>query len=552
MDRRRFLKAIGLFGLTPEISSCLSSIPDPFYPAPNFGNVTLLHFTDCHAQLLPVYYREPSINIGVGNAHDKPPHLTGHDFLKFFGLKPGSREAHAFTHLDFSDAAKIYGKMGGFAHLATLIKQIKAANKHDNFLLLDGGDTWQGSATALWTQGRDMIDACNLLGVDVMTGHWEFTYGSTLVLENIKKFNGEFVAQNIALTDEEQFISGVESSSVFKPYVIKEFKDARIAIIGQAYPYTPIANPKRLIPDWRFGIQERHLQQTVDDIKRATKADAIILLSHNGMDIDLKLAGRISGINIILGGHTHDAIPRPTWVQNPGGKTCVTNAGSHGKFLAVVDLDIQGNRLKELRYRLLPVFSNLLEPDTQMQELIAESRKPYLAKLQEPLAVVDKLLYRRDTYQGTFDRLILDALLSVNDSQIALSPGFRWGTTILPGQTITTEAVMNHTAITYPNTLRRNLTGTEIKNNLEDAADNLFNKDPYYQQGGDMVRVGGMAFDCNPNSEYGERISQMRLANGELLSANKSYSVSSWASVNQEADGEPITDVLVEYLKRHN
>lgn len=550
MIRRQFLQYLGLLGISPSLISCFSSLPAALYPAPDFGNVTLLHMTDCHAQLLPIYYREPSANIGVGGSSGKPPHLTGQAFLDFFGIKPGSREAYAFTHLDFAEAAAVFGKMGGFAHLATLIRQIKQSSAHGNFLLLDGGDTWQGSATSLWTQGADMLAACNLLGVDVMTGHWEFTYGSAQVLYNIKQFKGDFVAQNVSLTEEAQFASGAESNSVFKPYIIKEFNNARIAIIGQAYPYTPIANPKRLIPDWQFGIQEQRLQQTIDEIRQQKSADAIILLSHNGMDVDLKLASRVTGIDVVLGGHTHDAIPKPVWVENSNGKTCVTNAGSHGKFLAVLDLDIRQNRLRDLRYRLLPVFSNLLEPDAEMQSLIDKIRQPYLQQLQQPLAVADKLLYRRETYKGSFDQLLLDALLKVNEAQIALSPGFRWGTALLPGQPITYEDVMNHTAITYPNTTRRNLTGTEIKTILEDAADNLFNKDPYYQQGGDMVRVGGMTFHCDPHAEFGQRISQMRLMNGSLLGANKAYPVSSWASVNQIADGKPMAEVLVDYLKQ--
>ena len=393
-----------------------------------------------------------------------------------------------------------------------------------------------------------MLATCNLLGVDVMTGHWEFTYGSTQVFANLKRFNGDFVAQNIALTEEAQFVSDAEAESVFKPYIIKEFNTARIAIIGQAYPYTPIANPKRFIPNWQFGIQEQSLQRTVNEIKQQKLADVLILLSHNGLNIDLKLASRITGIDVILGGHTHGALPKPHWVENSSGKTCVTNAGSHGKFLAVLDLDIQQNRLRELRYRLLPVFSNLLEPDAEMQTLIDNIRSPFNDKLQQPLAVADRLLYRRDTYLGTFDELLLAALLQVNDAQIALSPGFRWGNALLPGQVITYEDVMNHTAITYPNTLRRSLTGVEIKAVLEDAADNLFNKDRYYQQGGDMVRVGGMRFNCNPNAEFGRRISNMRLRNGERLAADKTYAAASWASVNQLADGKPMSEVLVDYL----
>jgi S-sulfosulfanyl-L-cysteine sulfohydrolase len=548
MNRRQFLEFLGALGLAPGLSSCLALGSGTLYPAPAFGNVSLLHITDCHAQLLPVYYREPQHKAVISGARPET-YLTGQAFLKFFGIKPSSREAYAFTQLDFAEAANIFGKMGGFAHLAALIKQIKTDSQHGNVLLLDGGDSWQGSATALWTQGQDMVAACNQLGVDIMTGHWEFTFGSNQVLENLKQFKGEFVAQNISLSEEAQFASGAETAGVFKPYVIKEFNKARIAVIGQAYPYTPIANPKRFIPDWQFGIQEQRLQQTVNEIRRLKSADAVILLSHNGLDIDLKLASRVVGIDVILGGHTHDALPKPVWVENPVGKTCVTNAGSHGKFLGVLDLDIRNGRLQDLRYRLLPVFSDLLEPDTAMLTLIDKLRRPYLQRLQQPLGVADKLLYRRDIWKGTFDELLLDALLKTLDAQIAFSPGFRWGTTLLPGQVINYEAVMNHAAITYPHTLRRLLTGADIKNILEDAADNVFHQDAYYRQGGDMVRAGGMTFVCNPYAEAGRRISEMRLTNGEFVADDKAYAVASWAAVNQEANGMAMADVLVDYLK---
>ncbi|MBF6648935.1 thiosulfohydrolase SoxB [Methylobacter sp. BlB1] len=543
MNRRHFLQCLTLLGL----SGCTGR-PAELYDLPEFGNATLLHFTDCHAQLLPIYFREPAVNIGVGESKNKPPHLTGRQFLDFYGIKPGSAEAYAFTYLDFAEMAAVYGKMGGFAHLATLIKQIRQVRGHENTLLLDGGDSWQGSATALWTKGQDMVDASNLLGVDIMTGHWEFTYGSRQVLDNIARFRGEFIAQNIALTEEAQFGGDAETDAVFKPYVIKAFRQGRVAVIGQAFPYTPIANPKRFTPDWQFGVHEQKLQRTINHIKAAKEADAIVLLSHNGAPVDLKLASRVSGLDVILGGHIHDALPKPIPVKNAGGTTWVTNAGSHGKFLAVLDLDIQPGRLRDLRYRLLPVFSNLLEPDKDMQALIDTVRQPYLAQLQRPLGITDDLLYRRDTFCGTFDQLILDAQLAVNDAQIALSPGFRWGTSLLPGQTITFEDVMSQTAITYPETYVRTLTGRELKAILEDVADNLFNKDPYYQQGGDMVRVGGMTFACDPEAEFGRRISRMRLANGEACAADRSYKITGWASVGQADTGRPVWDVVTDYL----
>jgi sulfur-oxidizing protein SoxB len=547
MKRRQFLQTLALLGLSPRLASHSFSRPD-LYELPEFGNARILHFTDCHAQLLPVYYREPSVNIGVGNAKNKPPHLTGQAWLNFFGIKAGTREAYAFTDIDFNATAQKYGKMGGFAHLATLIKQLREQASSENTLLLDGGDSWQGSATALWTQGQDMVAACNLLGVDVMTGHWEFTYGQAQLLKNISAFNGDFVAQNVNLTEEAQFASATENINVFKPYVIKQLKNARIAIIGQAFPYTPIANPKRFVPDWQFGIQEQSLQAIIDEIQAAKKAEVIILLSHNGMDVDLKLAARVSGLDVILGGHTHDAIVQPIVVNNPRGKTWVTNAGSHGKFLAVLDLQVKNGRVADLRYQLLPVFSELLPPDAKMQNFIESVRQPFIKTLRQQLAVTEQLLYRRDNFCGSFDKVLLAALRTFTDSEIAFSPGFRWGTSLLPGDTVYFEDVLNQTAITYPDVYSRELSGFAIRAMLEDVADNLFNPDPYYQQGGDMVRVGGMSFRCEPEARMGERISQCRLENGELLQASKNYKVSGWAAVNEVVTGKPIGEVVVNYL----
>ncbi len=543
MKRRQFLQLLTALGISPHIVNSRASDAN-LYQLPEFGNTRILHFTDCHAQLLPIYYREPSINIGVGNAKNKPPHLTEQAWLNFFGVKNGTRAAHAFTALEFNHAAQQYGKMGGFAYLASLIKQLRAEVGDGNSLLLDGGDTWQGSATALWTKGQDMLAACNLLGVDVMTGHWEFTYGQQQVLENIAAFNGDFVAQNINLSEEAQFAAETENASVFKPYVIKHLKNARVAIIGQAFPFTPIANPKHFIPDWQFGIAEHALQSLINEIQTNKKADVIVLLSHNGMDVDLKLATRVTGLDVILGGHTHDAIPKPVLV----GKTWVTNAGSHGKFLAVLDLEIKNGRLADLRYQLLPVFSNLLTADSAMQRLIDDIRAPFLEKLRQPLAVAEQLLYRRDNFRGSFDQILLDALLSRTESEIAFSPGFRWGATLLAGDTVYFEDLLNHTAISYPNTYVSALSGAEIKAILEDVADNLFNPDPYYQQGGDMVRVGGMTFRCNAEAKMGARISECRLGNGELLLPWKKYKVSGWAAVNKLACAEPIWDLAEKYL----
>lgn len=545
MRRRSFLNWLGAAPLLTACHPAFDGIDDVFA---KFGNMTLLHITDCHAQLLPIHYREPALKIGLSRDRMTPGYLTGSALLNHYGIKAGSRDAYALTHLDFVQAAERFGKMGGFAHLATLINKIRSIRDPGQCLLLDGGDSWQGSATSLWSHGRDLVEACNRLDVNAMTGHWEFTHGASRVADNIRAFQGEFIAHNIRWSEEALFDKDVDSDRVFKPYVVKTWKQARVAIIGQAFPYTPIAHPHREFPDWHFGIDERPLITLVDRIRKTGEADAVVLLSHNGLDVDLKLASRVAGIDAILGGHSHDALPQPVQVSNPSGKTWVTNAGSYGKFLAVVDLDVGRGRLQGLRYRLLPIFADLIEPDTAMTELIAKLRAPHLAKLETPLATADRLLYRRDTFCGSFDRLILDALRTVNEADIALSPGFRWGTTLLPGQTITVEDVMNQTAITYPETYVRELTGTELHALLEDVADNLFNPDPYYRQGGDMVRTGGLNFACHPNNAFGRRIDNLRLDSGDLVDPDKRYKVSGWAAVGEKASGKPVFDVVQEYL----
>ena len=513
---------------------------EALYDIPAFGNVSLLHFTDCHAQLLPIYYREPSINLGVGNSRGQVPHLVGEALLHYFGIKPHSRDAYAFTHLDFCQAAQHFGKIGGFAHLATLIKQLKTNRPHA--LLLDGGDTWQGSATSLWTAGQDMVEAALALGVEVMTGHWEFTYGAKRVqhvVEHDFKDKIAFIAQNIAREE--------DNSPIFEPYVIREQNGVPVAIIGQAFPYTPKANGAQFTPDWAFGIDEARLQQRIVEVRRKG-AQVVVLLSHNGMDIDLKLASRVSGIDIILGGHTHDGVPVPVVVSNPCGKTIVSNAGSHGKFLAVIDFDVKDGHIADYRYHLLPVFSDLLPADAAMQATIDRVRAPYLAQLQEPLGEAQQLLYRRGNFNGSWDQLIIDALLEVNDAEIAFSPGFRWGTTLLPGQIITREHVMEQTAITYPDTSVVQMTGIEIKQNLEKLCDKIFNDDPYQHQGGDMVRTGGLSYACEPGAKKGSRISEMQLR-GKALQADKTYKVARWGVGSAQGEGPPAWDVVETYLK---
>jgi sulfur-oxidizing protein SoxB len=542
MHRREFLRLLAFAGaagasLRPGLSAAQAA--GELYDLPKFGNVSLLHMTDSHAQLLPIYFREPSINIGVGDANGQAPHLVGEALLKRFGVKPGGALAHAYTYLDFAAAAKRYGKVGGYAHLATLVKRLRASRPHA--LMLDSGDTWQGSATALWSKGADMIGAQKKLGVDIMTAHWEFTYGAAHVKQVVEKELApiEFLAQNVKTLDFED--------PVFKPYTLRTMNGVPVAVIGQAFPYTPIANPRHMVAEWSFGIQERRLQKLVDEV-RAKGAKVVVLLSHNGMDIDLKLAGEVRGIDAILGGHTHDGMPAPSIVKNGGGQTLVTNSGSNGKFLAVLDLDVKDGRVADFRYRLLPVFANLLPADAEMASYIDSVRKPHLAKLEEKLAVTEGLLFRRGNFNGTFDQLILDALLAVKGAEIGFSPGFRWGTSLLPGDAITFEHVMDQTAITYPTSTLNELSGEQIKVILEDVCDNLFNPDPFLQQGGDMVRVGGMTYVCNPNAEMGKRISDMRLA-GKPLEATRKYKVAGWAPVAEGAQGEPIWDVVTQYLR---
>ncbi|MCX7693028.1 thiosulfohydrolase SoxB [Tepidimonas taiwanensis] len=548
LSRREFLQVLAVAsasGMTIAHEDVLAAKPGAvhrLYDVPKFGNVSFLHFTDCHAQLIPVYFREPSVNLGVADAKGRPPHLVGEHLLKHFGIRPGTPEAHAFTYLDFSRAAKTYGKVGGFAHLATLVKMLRASRPHA--LLCDGGDTWQGSATSLWTNAQDMVDACKRLGVNIMTPHWEFTFGAQRVKEIVEKdFKGhiDFVAHNVKTADFEEL--------VFEPYVIKEQNGIPVAVIGQAFPYTPIANPRWMVPDWTFGIRDDHLQKMVDEV-RAKGAQVVVVLSHNGMDVDIKMASRVRGVDAILGGHTHDGMPAPVIVKNAGGQTLVTNAGSNGKFLGVLDFDVRDGKVRDFRYKLLPVFSNLLPADREMAAFIEQVRAPYKAKLEEKLAVTEDLLYRRGNFNGSWDQVILDALMEVKGADAAFSPGVRWGTSLLPGDVITYERMMDQMALTYPTTTLNEFTGAQIKEIMEDIADNLFNPDPYYQQGGDMVRVGGLTYTIDPTAPAGQRIQDLRFK-GEPLAADKKIKVAGWASVQEGVQGtaEPIWDVVSTYLR---
>jgi len=550
LSRREFLQMLAAasaagMGLSRSGSADAASgaAASKLYDIAPFGNLSLLHFTDCHAQLHPIYFREPNVNLGVGSAKGKAPHLVGDKLLKHFKIAPGTAEAHAFTYLNFADAARQYGKVGGFAHLSTLVKNLRAS-RPNRTLLLDSGDTWQGSATALWTKGQDMVDAQKLLGVDIMTGHWEFTYGANRVKEVVEKdFKGhiEFVAQNV-------YDTSFGDERVFKPYTIRAVNGIQVAVVGQAFPYTPIANPRWMFPDWSFGIRDEDMQRIVNEA-RGKGAQVVIVLSHNGMDVDLKMASRVTGIDAILGGHTHDGVPAPSIIQNKSGKTLVINSGSNTKFLSVLDLDVRRGRVAGFRYKLLPVFSNMIEPDARMAAYINKVRAPYQSKLEEKLAVSESLLYRRGNFNGTFDQLICDALIDVLDAEMAFSPGFRWGTSILPGDTITMEHLMDQTAITYPTATLSNLSGATIKEVMEDIADNLFHEDPYYQQGGDMVRVGNVTYTMDLTKKHGHRIQDMKVR-GKSLDAKRTYKVAGWASVQENPAGtRPVWDVVAEWLR---
>jgi sulfur-oxidizing protein SoxB len=500
------------------------------------GQVTLLHFTDIHAQLMPLQFREPSVNLGVGEAAGLPPHLTGREFLGHFGLKAGTPEAFAFSCDDFTALARDYGKVGGLDRMATLVKAIRA-ERPGNTLLIDSGDTWQGSYTALKTNGEDMVEAMNLLGVDAMTAHWEFTYGEARVKELVAKMKFPFLCGNVVDSEWEEKV--FESTAFFDRGGVK------VAVIGQAFPYTPVANPRWMMPKWSFGIRDDDMQKAVDDA-RAKGADLVVVASHNGFDVDRKMASRVKGIDVLLTGHTHDAMPDVVKV----GDTLLVASGSHGKFLARLDVEVKNKRVTNFAFRLMPVFADAITPDAEMAGFIAKVRAPHEAELKKVLAKTDSLLYRRGNFNGTFDDLICQALLEERDAQISLSPGFRWGSSLLPGDDITVEDVYNQTAITYPAAYRSPMTGKLLKDILEDVADNLFHPDPYYQQGGDMVRVGGLSYTIDPRKEIGSRITDMRLANGEPLDAAKTYTVAGWASVNQGTEGPPVWDVVSNFLTR--
>jgi S-sulfosulfanyl-L-cysteine sulfohydrolase len=560
LSRREFVYMMAVLGAAPVFANSHTRMTDTtnkledYYKLKPFGNARFLHMTDSHAQLLPVYFREPSVNLGFFGNFGKPPHIVGEKLLDYYGIKGNKRLEYAYSCVNFEEHAKVMGKVGGFAQIKTVVDHLRDSFGKDKTLLLDGGDTWQGSATSLYTRGKDMVGAMNLLGVDVAVGHWEFTYKAEEVLENVKALNAEFLAQNV-FVKETSLMNGVEaydedSGLAFKPYTIKKMGNARVAIIGQAFPYTTIANPQRFIPDWTFGIKDNEMQALVNKIKETDKPDAIIVLSHNGFDTDKKMAEVCTGIDFIMGGHTHDGVPEAVPVKNADGTTYVCNAGSNGKFLNVLDLDIQNGKIKDFKFTLLPIFSDLIPEDKDMKKYIEDVRLPFLKELTREIATTEMTLFRRGNFNGSWDQIICDALLEVKEAQISLSPGFRWGTSVMPGQAITFDDLMTQTAMTYPETYARDITGSDIKAILEDVADNLFNEDPFYQQGGDMVRTGGISYRINPKAKMGERISEIVLSKtGEKLQASKSYKVAGWSTVGAQSPGEPVWETVETYLK---
>ena len=504
----------------------------------HYGNITLLHMADLHAQLMPIYLREPAVNIGAGEARGRPPHLTGKAFLEYYGISPRTAAAYALSSNDFIALAHDYGRLGGLDRIATVVKAVRAERGSDRVLFLDGGDSWQGSLTANRTKAQDMVDCLKLLEPDAMTGHWEFTYGEARLRELIERLGTPFLALNVRDNEWQE--------PVFDAYKLFDKGSVRVAVLGEAFAYTPVANPRWMVPKWTFGIREDDVRATVAKARKEG-AQLVVLLSHNGFDCDRKMAARVEGIDVILTAHTHDALPVVTTV----GKTLLVASGSDGKFLSRLDLDVRGMDVVGYRYKLIPLFSDAIAPDPDMALKIAEVRAPFASELARVVGHSESLLYRRGTFNGTVDDLICAAILAERDAEIALSPGFRWGTTLLPGKPITVEDIQNATAMTYPQVYRTTISGERLKAILEDIADNLFNPDPYYQQGGDMVRCGGLAYRIDVTQSIGQRISDLaQYPSGRPIEPNKDYIVAGWASVTENVEGPPVWDLVERYVTR--
>jgi sulfur-oxidizing protein SoxB len=532
--------AVAAYGLGPLTRAAAQQrlTQDELLAFDHYGNITLLHMADLHAQLMPVYLREPSVNLGAGEARGQPPHLTGKAFLEYYAIPPRTAEAYALSSEDFVALARTYGRVGGIDRIATVVKAVRAERGSDRVLFLDGGDSWQGSLSANRTRGQDMVDCLKLLQPDAMTGHWEFTYGETRLRELIDRLGAPFLALNIRDIEWQE--------PVFDGYKLFDKGSVRVAVLGEAFAYTPVANPAWMIPKWNFGIREDDVRATVAKARKEG-AQLVVLLSHNGFDCDRKMATRVEGIDVILTSHTHDALPVVTTV----GKTLLIASGSDGKFISRLDLDVRGMDVVGYRYKLIPIFSDAIAPDSEMALKIAQLRAPVASELARVVGHTESLLYRRGTFNGTVDDLICSAIMSERDAEIALSPGFRWGTTILPDAPITVEDIANATAMTYPQVYRTKMSGAQLKAVLEDVADNLFNPDPYYQQGGDMVRCGGIGYRIDTNQPMGQRISElMRFPSGEAIDAGKDYTVAGWASVHENVEGPPVWELVERYLAR--
>ena len=606
IDRRTFIKLMGLSaaGGSGLLAACsdkgtsstpaakTATISDDFYDLPMQGNVRILHTTDFHGQLQPVYFREPNVNLGVGDAYGRPPHLVGNKLLKAMNLKADTPESYAYTYLDYENAAAKYGKMGGFPQMKTLLDRLrKQAGGRENTVTLDGGDLWQGSGTSLWTRGVDMVEASNILGIDVMVGHWEFTYKEDEVLSNVALFKGDFIGQNVRVKEDslmnDDYVELTEkydgrglydedAGFAFQPYVIKEINGSKVCIIGQAFPRTANANPPEFFPDWSFGLREDDMIEMVEEIREEENPDIVVLLSHNGMDVDVKMAERVPGLNAVFGGHTHDGVPEPIKVKNVDGNECwVTNAGSNGKFLGVMDFAVEDGKIKSMHYNMMPIMANALPADKEMQAYIDQMRstvydknvvesraskmmvnksrlgKTYEEILSEKLAIADRVLYRRGNFMGTWDQVLCNALREEYDADIAMSAGVRWGTTTLKGDWITMEDVMTQCSMTYGETYVSEMKGKDLLNVLEQVADNLFDPDPYLQSGGDMVRVGGLDYTMNPTKPLYERITDARLDNGHLIEADTTYKVAGWAVVNRTPDGRLMWDVVRDHIVKN-
>ena len=593
-DRRDFIKLMGAGAAASSVpllwpsSAYAQKMPKNFYDMPMNGNARIIHITDVHGQLLPVYFREPNVNLGVGDAYGRPPHVVGKKLLKHMGLTENSPEAYAYSYLNFTKEAHKYGKTGGFPQIKTLLNMLRdQAGGIQNTLTLDGGDLWQGSGTSLWTRGVDMVEASNILGVDVMVGHWEFTYREEEVLNNVALFKGDFIGQNVRVKEDalfgDEYATMVEkydgsglydedTGHAFRPYVMKNIGGARVAVVGQAFPRTANANPQEFFPDWSFGLREDDMAELVETIRGEEKPDAVVLLSHNGMDVDIKMAERVPGLNAVFGGHTHDGMPKPIKVKNKAGNDCwVTNAGSNGKYIGVMDFDID-NGIKNMNYKMFPIISDWLKEDKEMKafidqmrstkydEKIIESRsseffynprrvgKTYKDILDEKLAIADRTLYRRGNFMGTWDQVLCNALRHEYAADIAMSAGVRWGTSTLKGDWITMEDVMTQCSMTYAETYVSEMKGKDLMNIIESVADNLFDPDPYLQSGGDMVRLGGLDYTIDPSKKLYERITEARLDNGHLIEPETMYKVAGWASVNQAPDGRLMWDIVRDYI----